>query len=137
MTAKKKTAKKKTAPVRKARKPKFEGRQAMIPGVAPKKPAKAAETYTVPQLDGLPRTIPMPPLPEAHHHVYRRSSGSAGGHGAVVYSKRLELRVMPEQLTAWDRCAMHERMTLAEWMRTRLDAGVELAAFDSHARVST
>lgn len=120
-TKSKKSAKR---PAKKSAKPRrrFEGRQAMIPGVAPKK-RKPAETYTAPGIDGAMREVTMPgQSAEEARHARRRPRGEAR-----TYTARMELRLMPEQALAWDRVSRAASLTRAEWIRQVCDTAVGTA----------
>jgi len=123
MTKKKKPAKKKTPAKRKARRA-FEGRQAMIPGVKPRKPG-AARTYKVQGADGV-REVRMPaePVGMVQGLYRRRPRRPVSVAGAHTYSARMELRIAPDQAMAWDRTAAAAQLTRAEWIRRVCDAAV-------------
>jgi hypothetical protein len=114
-TTKKKAAKKATKKIR------FEGPQALLPGHKPRKAPKAG-TYTAQGVDGVSRVVEMPAASDTAAYAYRRRPASMMG--VRTYTARMELRLMPDQATAWDRVAIGARLSRAEWIREVCDAAV-------------
>ncbi len=101
----------------------FEGPQAMIPGVAPRKKSDAL-TYIARGADGTERTVTMPEDPQGLNKYVHRRRPQAGPYSGAKLSARMELRLLPAQATAYDRTAAAQRLTRAEWIRLVCDKAV-------------